>query len=262
MKRQVLISCVQYDEEIKRGDASVLDVAPVAARLGLDGVEYREVYWHDKRTELPAVRAQLARLGLRGTYATFTTLFNRDADARARLLQDVEDAHVLGSSLIRVFRGELPGDDPLDRPMWDGAHAALDRAGELGLTVALENYARTPGNRLADVHGALLRLALPHLGTNVDVSNYVLNGQDPIDAIRTLAPWIRYAHLKDVRLTDRGKVATYLGHGSLPYADILAELDRSGQDFPLCFEFGGEGDPERAIEESLAYLRGLDGRER
>jgi len=256
-QRQVLISCVQYDQGLRQGSVKATQVAPVAARFGLAGVEYREVYWHDKLGELPAVRDQLAQLGLRGTYATFTTLFNRDAAARARLLRDVEDARALGSSLIRVFRGELPGDGPEDAAMWDGARAAIARAGELGLTIALENYARTPGNRLADVLGALERFDSPIVGTNVDVSNYVLNGQDPIPAIRALSRWVRYVHLKDVKETAEGKIATYLGAGTLPYQDILAELEATGQDFPLCFEFGGEGDPEGAIQKSLAYLRSL-----
>ena len=258
-KRQVLVSCVQWDQEIRGGAINVTAVGPAAARLGVDGVEYREVYWHDKPNELPAVRDQLARFGLRGTYATFTTLFSRDPDARAQLLQDVADAHALGSSLIRVFRGELPGSGPEDEPMWAGARAALDRAGELGLTIALENYARTPGNRLADVLGTLETFASPILGTNVDVSNYVLNDQDPILAIRALSRWVRYVHLKDVKLVGGQKVATYLGAGTLSYRKILAALEATGQDFPLCFEFGGEGDPESSIRRSQEYLRMVTG---
>ena len=89
---------------------AVTELAPVAARLGLDGVEYREVYWRDKATELPAVREQVARLGLRLTYCTFTPLFNADPAARQQLLADIDDAAALGSPLLRVFLGvrDLP----------------------------------------------------------------------------------------------------------------------------------------------------------
>jgi sugar phosphate isomerase/epimerase len=251
------MSCVQYDDELKSGRMRVTDVAPVARRLGLDGVEYREVYWHDKAAELPAVRDQLGALGLRGTYATFTTLYSPDPEARRQLLEDVADAHALGSSLLRVFRGELPPEGRAGQATRDGARAAVELAGELGLTLALENYARTPGNRLADVLGALERFQTSVMGANVDVSNYVLNDQDPIPAIRALGPRIRYTHLKDVRLAGAEKTPTYLGAGALPYRDILAELDHAGQDFPLCFEFGGEGDPEGVLRASLGYLRSI-----
>lgn len=260
--RQVLMSSVQYETDLRAGQLAIADLAPIAARLGLAGVEYRDVYWRDKQTELPAARAQLAALGLRGTYASFSTLFNRDAAKRRQVIQDVEDAAALGSTLLRVFRGELADESPADQPMWDGARAVLDRARDLGVLVVLENYARTPGNRLADVLGALVALGgsgagANVLGTNVDIANYVQNDQEPISAIRALAPWVRYVHLKDVRTSAEGKTATYLGAGSLPYGEILAELERTGQSFPLCFEFGGGGDPERALRQSIDYLARL-----
>ena len=255
MNRQILMCCVQYDAEIKSGKLGVADMAPIAKRLGLDGVEYREVYWHDKAKELPIVRDQLVGLGLRGTFATFTTLFQRDPVLHAQLLDEIADAKALGSSLIRIFRGELPGEG--DGAMWDRAREALERAGELGLTVAMENYARTPGNRLVDVLGAIEAFASPILGTNVDVANYVQNDQEPIAAIRALSKHVRYVHLKDVKSTSSGLAATWLGNGHLPYGEILAALDATGQNFPLCFEFGGEGDPEGVIAKSRDYLRSL-----
>jgi sugar phosphate isomerase/epimerase len=142
--------------------------------------------------------------------------------------------------------------------MWDGARAVIARAADLGLTLALENYARTPGNRLDQVLGAIELFHSPVLGTNVDVANYVQNGQEPIPAIQALSQYVRYVHLKDVKYSPEGKVATYLGAGTLPYRDILAALDATGQDFPLCFEFGGEGDPEGVLAKSLAYLKSLE----
>ena len=256
-KRQVLMSCVQYDSEIKSGKLSVLDMPAVAAKLGLAGVEYREVYWHDKATELPTLVARMSDAGLRTTYATFNTLFNADPAIRAALQEDLEDAAALGSTLLRVFRGEWPADNAEGEAMWDAARALIKRAGELGVTLAIENYARTPGNKLADVFGIVSQLNPMIVGTNIDVSNYVLNDEDPIAAIRALAPRVRYVHLKDVAITAKGKTPTYIGNGQLPYGDILTELEATGQDFPLCFEFGGEGDPELALRKSLDCLASL-----
>src|SRR5450830_1980412 len=79
-KRDVLVSGVQFDQELKSGAMPILQVAPAAKRLGAQGVEYREVYWKDKAVELPAVRNQVAQLGLKATYATFNTLFHRDPE--------------------------------------------------------------------------------------------------------------------------------------------------------------------------------------
>lgn len=256
-KRDIFISSVQFEAELKSGAVSVLDLAPIAARLGVQGVEYREVYWKDKAAELPAARDQLANLGLKVTYATFTTLYNRDPARQQQLMQDLEDARALGSPLMRVFRGEHPGEGPESMPTIAAAQATIDRAGSYGMKLALENYRAAPGNRLLDVQETLQRHNSPHMGANLDTSNYTLNDQDIVEAIHSLAPWIMYCHLKDARQTPAGLKETYMGNGFLPIPEIIAALDATGRDFPLCFEFRGEGDTEGSILKSLEYLARL-----
>ncbi len=252
--REILICGVQFDQQLRSGEMSVLELAPIAARLGVQGVEYRTVYWKDKASELPRVREQLQRLGLKGTYATFTTLYNRDPDKQSRLMQDLEDAHTLGSPLLRVFRGERPGDGPEDAAMRGATRAVIDRAGGYGMRLALENFVGTPGNHMSEIKEAIERLDSPVMGVNLDTSNYVTNHQDPVEAVRLLGQWLIYAHLKDARQTPEGIKSTHLGNGIIPMRDILAAIDATGRSFPLCFEFGGEGDPEGVITKSLAYL--------
>ncbi len=257
MQRDILICGVQFDAELKSGAMRVLDLAPMAAKHGAQGVEYREVYWKDKAKDLPAVREQLDAMGLKRTYATFTTLFNRDPAKQRQLLQDLEDAHALGAPLMRVFRGDPPGDVPQDRPILDAAREVIDRAAQYGMRLALENHIGAFGNHMNDVKGTIDRLKTPVLGANIDTSNYVINHQNPVDAIHLLAPWIIYTHLKDARDTAEGLRATYLGNGTIPIGEIVAALDQLGRDFPFTFEFGGEGDPEGAIAKSMAYLKAL-----
>lgn len=257
MKRDILICGVQFDAELKSGSMSVLELAPIAAKLGAQGVEYREVYWKDKAKELPAVKAQLDKLGLKRTYATFTTLFNREAAKQQQLMQDLEDANALGAPLMRVFRGDPPGEGAEETHILDATRTVIDRAATLGMRLALENHVGAWGNHMNEVKGTIQRLDSPTMGVNIDTSNYVINHQNPVDAIRLLAPWIIYTHLKDARDTAEGLKTTYLGNGIIPIAEIIAALDATGRDFPLTFEFGGDGDGEGAISKSLAYLKAL-----
>jgi len=257
IQRDILICGVQFDAELKSGSMSVLELAPIAVKYGVQGVEYREVYWKEKAKELPALREQLDRMGLERTYATFTTLFNRDHEKQKQLLQDLDDAHALGAPIMRVFRGDPPGDGPEDLPILDATRALIDRAAGYGMQLALENHIGSLGSHMNDVKGAIERLNSPAIGANIDTSNYVLNHQNPVDAVHLLAPWIIYTHLKDARETAEGLKATYLGNGIIPIGEIVAALDATGRSFPLTFEFGGEGDPEGAIAKSLAYLQAL-----
>ncbi|MBI2942142.1 MAG: sugar phosphate isomerase/epimerase [Chloroflexi bacterium] len=117
------------------------------------------------------------------------------------------------------------------------------------------------GRRLADVREAVELLQHPALAVNLDTSNYALNGQDVVGAIRALRPWIRYAHLKDVHDTPQGPAMTWPGNGYLPFTEIFAELDAVGTDFPVCFEFRGDGDPVGHLRATLEFAVGIRGGE-
>ncbi len=253
-KRDVLVSGVEFDDQLKSGAMSILDVAPIAKRLGAQGFEYREVYWKDKAEELPAVRDQAAQLGLKLTYATFHTLFDRDPEKQALLMQDLEDAHALGAPLMRVFRGERPSNDPADAQMLAAARAVVDRAGALGMRLALENFSGKPGSRPEELQEVLRIIDSPVMGINIDFANYAANFVDPIAAIKQLAPHVIYAHLKDAKAPVESRQYVYLGGGILPLPQIMAALDALEGDITYSFEFRSEGDPEVCIAKSMEYL--------
>ena len=85
-KRPVLACGVQFARQLQEG-MSVTEIPDIARRVGVDGVEFREVYWKDKAAELPVVRDRMQALGLTTTYATFTTLINQDPARRELLLE-------------------------------------------------------------------------------------------------------------------------------------------------------------------------------
>jgi sugar phosphate isomerase/epimerase len=257
LRRRPVLACgVQFEQQLKAG-MSVTEIPEIAKRVGVDGVEFREVYWKDRAAELPIVRDRMRSLGLLTTYATFTTLVNAEPAAREQLLGDVDDAHALGSPLLRVFRGPWPeGSDEAE--MWQGARRAIARAEAHGLRLALENFAREPGNRRQEVQAALEALNTPTVCTNLDTANYVNNGEDLIANIEALQGYIGYSHLKDVRRQPgvENQVVP-LGEGDLPFDRIFALFDATGRDFPVTLEHGGGDDPERAIATSLGHLRKL-----
>ena len=249
--RPVLISVVQYLDELEAGEITIFDVIEAAHRLGADGVELRREVWPNQDAEVSAARARIEELGLIVTYATFSTLFNDTAEGSEMLHKDIEMASVLGSPLFRVFQGPAPADD--DNAGWAAGQAAVEHAASLGVTIALENYAHAPGGTLAEISRVLDHIQSPALATNIDIGNYAGQGQDILAAIEAVGERAIYTHLKDVGEPDND--LTYLGGGALPMADIIAALDRLPQRILYCFEFRGGGDPEERIKKSLAYLQ-------
>jgi sugar phosphate isomerase/epimerase len=259
LAREIFISAVQFDEPLKAGSKAVLDLAPVAAAMGVHGVEYRDVYWRDKSTELPAVKRQLGQLKLKAAYTTMTPLYHPEPGAQQQLLRDIQDARELGAVVLRINLGQQPGTGPADAKTHYAGRMAVERAAALRVPLTLENNAKAPDHLVSDVKQALDTFSCRFVGTNIDFANYVTTDQDPIEAIHRLARWINYAHAKDVRKTAEGWQATYLGNGTLPLKEIIAALDATGKRPPFCFEFPGGSDPEGSIRKSLEFLGKLEG---
>ena len=258
-RREIFISAVQYDDQLRSGGMSALDLAPRAAAFGVQGIEYRDVYWRDRRVELPEAKRQLAQLKLRAAYTTMAPLYHPDPAVQQRLLRDIEDARDLGATLLRVNLGQRPGTGPADAAIHYAGRMAVERAAAFRVRLTLENNSKAPDHLLSDVRQTLVTFSCRFFGTNLDFANYVTTGQDPIAAIRALTRWINYTHAKDVQTSADGWRSTYLGNGTLPLKEIIGALDATGKRFPFCFEFPGEGDPERGIRQSLEFLATLEG---
>jgi sugar phosphate isomerase/epimerase len=255
--RPIFLSTVQMDQQLREGRASVLDLAPLAARFGAQGVEYRDVHWKDQPSELSAVKRQLVQYKLRATYTTLMPLYDPDPAHQHQLMQDLDDARELGAVLLRVNLGPRPTDTAAHAQMHYAARKAAERAAGLRVALSIENNSQAPGHAIGELEAALAAFSCRWVGTNIDYANYVTTDQDPLAAIRALGRWINYVHAKDAVRTADGWRATFLGHGGLPLKEILAALDATGKSVPFCFEFPGGEDPEGAIRQSLEFLAGL-----
>lgn len=249
--RPILISVVQYHDDLTAGRLEIVDIIRKAEQHGVDGVELRPEYWRDKGCELPAARALFGQQDLLVTYATRATLFSADGDGGRALRDDIDDARALGAPQLRVFQGPAPADD--DSCGWDAALEIVAYAAAQGVGIALENFSGMPGGRVAEIARVLDRIQSPALGTNIDIGNYAGHGEDVPSAIRLVGGRAVSVHLKDQDGMPEHR-PTALGAGTLPLRDILAALDGLPQRLLYCFEFDGGGDPDGRIARSLAYL--------
>lgn len=250
--RPVIISILQYQDEIAAGTLSVFDLVDKVVSFGVDGIELRREPWKGYQSEIAPVREQLEAQGKLVTYATFSTLFAPDDDARKLLLHDIDTAKALGSPLLRVFPGVAPED--LADPAWNLAKEAVEYAAALGIVLALENFGKPPGATISEIAHVLNAIPYPSLGTNIDIGNYATNGEDVVAAIHAVGDRAVYAHLKD-KLGSKSDATTHLGGGDMPMGAIMTALEALPQRIIYCFEFAGGGEADTRIERSLAYLR-------
>ena len=189
---------------VRAGQLDLYGFLDYAARVGAEGVELLEMFWTDENSEIVEVKRRCAALGLMlPVYSISTNFFQPDAAARAQQLKSlchgVDVAAQLGAGLLRVFSGDkIPGYSLEQGINWvvDSLAAGADYAASQGVTLALENHGHVAG-RSEQVRGIIEAVSSPALRANLDTGNFLLVGQNPLQAASALVDLVALVHLKD-----------------------------------------------------------------
>ena len=178
----------------------------------------------------------------------------------ANFKENISVAKELGLKLITFHAGFLPHEasDPAFAKLMDRIRQIGELFGEHGLDLGFET-----GQETADTLKDFLdQLGLPNVGVNFDPANMILYDKgDPIDALKTLAPYLKQCHIKDAnRTTQPGEWGEEVqtGTGQVDWKAFLSALDGLGYDdvFAIEREAG-----EQRVEDILAakkYICGLN----
>jgi sugar phosphate isomerase/epimerase len=198
------------------------------------------------------------------------------AKAAATVTQWLREAEQLGCSSLLVHSGvyrpeleEVPGSEAEELAfVRDVLYRAVPAAEEAGVLLMFENASDFKSDQLV----GLVDEAGPSLALFLDVTNPYNVFEDPIEAIRRMAPLARAGHVKDFVLTSnwtpdhfhrRGFSVEfrYPGEGVTNIPASLAELVRSAavERFPLAVEGldsePGVDDQVPRLNASLGKLR-------
>ncbi len=162
----------------------------------------------------------------------------------------------LKSPVLALHAGFLDESDPVALKKYtERVKFIVDTCGEAGVPVAFETGQETA----ADL--AKFMPTVPGAGVNFDPANMILYAKgNPVEAVRTLAPWIRHVHLKDAVLTKKpGTWGTEVpwGDGEVDAPRFLAELKAAG--YKGAFAIEREGGNDRTGDIALAAKRLLNG---
>lgn len=191
----------------------------------------------------------------------------RSEEAAEDLLRHLPIARRIGARVMRICAGGRR-----TRPAsWAEHRATLlpmlrrvtDAAERHGITLAVENHIDLLADELVDLIGSV---GSPHLGVCLDTANNLRLGEDPLAVVRKLAPFARATHVKNVAPL-RGDPHSFAFWPSVPLQDgvvdmraVLNTLREAGYTGLLALEIdylhpGYGGNEEKAVRESLAYLR-------
>jgi sugar phosphate isomerase/epimerase len=120
---------------------------------------------------------------------------------RQRFLTAIEATAALGVPYLSSHFGFLDLSDPACAgKLIQRVRLLADAAAERNVMVLME----TGQERADELKTFLQTLNHPALGVNFDPANMILyNKGNPIEGVRTLAPWVRHIHIKDAIRADQ-----------------------------------------------------------
>ncbi len=215
---------------------------------------------------LDDLRARLAARGLVPTVIVGSLNLNADKDLSEppleKAIASLEIAYRLGSPLGLFYfgyGGRVTRDGRI-RLAVDQVARLADAARDYGITVTTENYDYFTSNDFLEI---FRRLDRPNVGLHNDTGNWLLLGEDPLEATRKMAPYTFHAHVRDYDLREGVYTSVPIGQGMVDFPPILDELGRVGETrdrFVLAMEMDlDSGTPEEedeAVRECARYMAG------
>jgi sugar phosphate isomerase/epimerase len=128
------------------------------------------------------------------------------------------------------------------------------RAAELGLRITQENYDFFTSDDLVRICRAV---AMPHVGVHSDTGNWLILGQDPLEATRKVLPHTLHAHVRDYVYENDTYNGVALGDGLVDFPSILPVLAQAPVD-EIVFSMEvdtDDRDEDDAADRSFAYLK-------
>jgi len=92
------------------------------------------------------------------------------------------------------------------------------------------------------------------MGATLDVGQMAACGQDPVDAVRRLAPYLKVVHLKDVEAAG-AEHNVLLGQGVAKIPEVMRELKKVGFGGLVAIEYEKEGSVDDDMRKEVEYAR-------
>lgn len=190
-----------------------------------------------------------------------------DPEKNPSLIEESRDildiALEMGTDIVTTHIGKIPDDENCDRYriMQDACGELARYADRAGAHFAVE----TGPEKAQCLRTFLDSLSSRGVAVNLDPANLVMcSADDPVEAVRILAPYIVHTHAKDGRMLSSGPEGVKytelpLGEGDVPFPAYLEALDKYGYRGPLVIERETGADPAGDIAQAVRFLTNLMG---
>lgn len=268
---KVGVSMWSFHRSAYSGKLDVPSFIRLAKQLNVSYIELLNVFWKSSN-EIDLARKISEENGLKiSAYDIDNDLVQSSYEKRreeiAKIKEGVNVALKLDAPVVRVFGGELKEgikrEDAI-KMIIEGLKEGADYAYEHGIKLALENHGELygTGKQLEYIVKAVSSKAL---GLNFDMGNFLLSGDNAINAVKIVGKYIYHVHLKDFKsngeeaefLSINGKRYTCVGpgEGDTNFVDFLNELKKVNYDGVLSIENEKKGDELENTKEMVNKVK-------
>lgn len=285
------VSSYSFQQYIRAGKMTQLDVVKKAAEMGFAGIDFIDL----APTPNPTPEAQLAyaeeirreaeKYGLEiVAYTIGANLYKgspeEDATEVERLKGQLRVAKALGAKMMRhdVCTTEKKGNrvisfDRMLPVIAKNARLVTKYAETLGIQTCSENHGMVAqdSDRVEKLYNAV---GHDNYGLLIDIGNFACVDENPVSAVSRLAPYAIHVHAKDFHIRQfadkpadgagyfSSRACRYLagcsiGEGDIPVAQCIAILKRAKYDGYVTVEYEGLEDCIAGIGRGLHNLRHL-----
>lgn len=285
---KISVSSYSYQQKIKTGEMTQLDVVKIASEMGFSGIDFTEL----KPVDEPTLEEQLAyaakireaaeQYGIEVVgYTVGANLYQGSPEADeaevARLKGQVDVAVAMGAKVMRhdVCKKEQQPDGTVISfakmlpVLAANARKISEYAATKGIKTCSENhgYVAQDSDRVEALYNTV---DYSNYGLLVDFGNFACVDEDSAKAVSRLAPYAVHVHAKDFRIYPHGRVTEEkgfstrgcnklvgcaIGEGDIPVAQCVAIMKRAGYDGFLTVEYEGNEDCMVGIEKGHKNLK-------
>jgi len=232
-----------FNLNYRHGDFNIFDICNFASKHNLSGicthisgdkVKKSQNLMTAPENEIRKIKLHLRNLKLNINLDISTT-------SPEHVTEAVEVAKTLGIKEIRVYiryGGKLL--DIIKKGTED-LKGIADIAEKNKINFVLEPHEVLKSTELVEIIEAV---DSERVNLLFDFANMVNAGEQPLDALKIMSPYIRHVHIKDVKIEpDRAgykQIGVEQGTGDLPIMQILAELILLGEETPQVLSYALE----------------------
>lgn len=233
---------------------------------GVKAVELLDCFWEHEKQPYEVKKYIDSKNMVVSAYSIANDFVQEEEERLAQIdavKRGIDMAVLLETPLLRVFSGDIKEGISFDEgKQWiiDSFKACASYAEDKGITMVLENHGYFAG-RSEQVKEILQAVDSNALKANTDTGNFLLVGENPLDAVRNLKDYIGFVHFKDFRkVSEEGTYMAMdgtwfegevIGHGDAPLAEIVKYLKESGYNGYFSIEYEGSGDPIQGTVDSI-----------